>query len=218
MLQTRPNTAATRASQIAIPQKTTKPHTNNNNIFAPQQRPSLYALPYLAPPQMGAPQTGVPYRIFSIKGLNETFAMALSAPFLNLPTAIKFSYEAILRAGLNNKLPSPIAGLSTPAKGDDPVVKLLAKRVQADHVAMMLAINVAYETEGLNGEKNFEKFAIIVRSFGIMLQGDSKSFILSVFRSCFDQNYEGELTVVQSSGSSARSTGTQCSPTKARTS
>lgn len=104
--------------------------------------------------------------------------MALSAPFLNLPTAIKFSYEAILRAGLNNKLPSPIAGLSTPAKGNDPVVRLLAKRVQADHVAMMLAINVAYETEGLDEEKNFKKFAIIVRSFGIMLQGDSKSFRL----------------------------------------
>lgn len=123
---------------------------------------------------MGAPQAGVPYRIFSIKGLGGTFAIALSAPFLNLPTATKFSYEAILRARLNNKLPLPIVGLSTPAKGDDPVVKLLAKRVQADHVAMMLAINVAFETDGPNVEKNFEKFAIIVRSFGIMLGRDSK--------------------------------------------
>lgn len=104
--------------------------------------------------------------------------MALSAPFLNLPTATKFSYEAILRAGLHNKLPLLIAGLSTPAKGDDPVVKLVAKRVQADHVAMMLAINVAFETNGPNMEKNFEKFMIIVRSFGIMLEDESKSFTL----------------------------------------
>lgn len=127
---------------------------------------------------MGVPQAGVPYRIFSIKGLAATFAMALSAPFLNLPTATKFSYEAILRAELNNKLPFPIAGLSTPAKGDDPMVKLLAKSVQADHVAMMLAINVAFETGGPNVEKNFEKFASIVRSFGITLGADSKFFTL----------------------------------------
>ena len=122
---------------------------------------------------MGAPQAGVPYRIFSIKGLDRTFAMALSAPFLNLPTATKFSHEAILRSGLNNKLPLPIVGLSTSVKGDDPVVKLLAKRVQEDHVAMMLAINVAFNIDGPNVEKNFEKFAVIVRSFGIMLERDS---------------------------------------------
>ena len=145
--------------------------------------------------------------------------MALSAPFLNLPTAIKFSYEAILRAGLNNKLPLPIAGLSTPARGDDPVVKLLAKRLQADHVAMMLAINVAFKTNGPNVEKNFEKFAIIVKSFGIMHEGDSKSFTLLLsFEVVFDLNYERELTIVQLSASSARSTGSQCSATKARTS